>query len=111
MALKLKEVDNLRMSNHVTVRFYSSKNALNDFKVQVVIEMLRKLHSIYCGIFNAKKKISHYSYEIQQNLSCRPSPSHNAHVYTRLRWFAIHKHIENMADKPRKIFQTSKVWS
>ena len=31
MTPKLKEVDNLHMSNHVTVCFYSSKNALNNF--------------------------------------------------------------------------------
>ena len=31
MTLKLKEVDNLRMSSRVTVRLYSFKNALNNF--------------------------------------------------------------------------------
>ena len=80
MTLTLKEFDNLRMSNHVTVRFYSSKNGLNNFYVQVVIQMLRKYDSIYRGVFNVKKKISHYNYKIQQNQSCRPSPTHNAHA-------------------------------
>ena len=56
MTLKLKEVDNLRMSNRVTVRFYSSKNALNSFSLEVVRAMYQKLCSIHHSVFNAKKK-------------------------------------------------------
>ena len=75
-----------------------------------VIAMYQKLCSIHCGVFHAKKKM--FMSKVGQVMKTSLGDLHTVPVRMRTQelYGLIRKHIENMADKSRKVFQMSKIW-